>query len=456
MAKKLLICWVLLVLWSVGYAQVGTNLPATTAVTTLSILKRTELLKNLNKSVAVEGYYYDGSIPMILDKFERVQVDMMLPEDSYVPIVGPVPAGLKWGSRIKIEGKVLRPTSQDPPTVRQESVILKVESPQKIKVTRPPEITSSALVSQLKLKPYLPREVIGIPGQKYAVLIAGGGSPSNNHVRYWNDLKTMYNILTANGYRSENIYVVYADGIGRDSTMRVNYSATRGNISTLFNTLATKLTNKDTLYIMLNDHGGGILTTATGWHPPGVYGGVLDTNGDENESYSEASLNIDVNGDGDKTDVFRIDETLSLWNQFITDDQFAAEVNKIRNYKRIIIQMKQCFSGGFIADLTSPNRIVMSSCSPTEISWAHSSLQFGEFTFWYFAALTGNKPDGSGSVNANSNGDSYVSIVEAYNFAKSNDSWPEVPHYEDNGVSPAQSTPVPANGDGELGASISL
>jgi hypothetical protein len=119
----------------------------------------------------------------------------------------------------------------------------------------------------------MPRQV------KYAVLIAGGANPGNNHVRYWNDLSTMYGILRANGYKAADIYVLYADGTARDASMPVNYSATRANITTVFNLLAPKMSSFDKLYIMLNDHGGGLLTETINGYSPGVYGGVDDSKG---------------------------------------------------------------------------------------------------------------------------------------------------------------------------------
>jgi hypothetical protein len=423
----------------------------------MGAITRNQLLQQVNKIVKIEGYYYDGSIPMVIDDMERVKIDMVLPPDSYVPIVGPRPVGLRAGDKITVQGTIQRPTAQDPQSVRRESLVIRVAAAQSISrlqaatlqiAQRPFQVGAIRVVGGISVGP---RQV------KYAVLIAGGANPGNNHQRYWNDLSTMYGILRASGYNASNIYVLYADGAARDASMPVNYSATRANIATVFNLLASKMSSLDKLYIMTNDHGAGILTTAVNGYSPGIYGGVNDSSGDEaGESYSEATYHTDMSGDGDQNDSFRVDEVLNLWYDQITDDQFAAEVNKITNYGTMIIQMKQCFSGGFVADLTRPNRIVMSSASPTQISWAHSSLQYGEFTYWYFAALTGNKPDGSGAVNADTNGDGKVSILEAYNFARSHDTASETPFYEDNGATPAHSGAVPSGGDGTLGQTIFL
>jgi hypothetical protein len=129
-------------------------------------------------------------------------------------------------------------------------------------------------------------------------------------------------------------------------------------------------------------------------------------------------------------------------------------VNKITNYDRILITMEQCFSGSFIPSLTAARRTVMTACSATESSWARAGLVYDEFTFWYFAALTGSKPDGTGAVNADTNGDGKISIVEAYNFARSHDGASETPYFEDDGVAPGHSGAMPAGGDGVQSATI--
>jgi len=442
-----------------GQTSAGAVAPRTATISRVQILspsilrvRGAEMQQLLTKQVTVEGFYYDGSIPMVVDKFDRVLLDMPLPREAYVPIVGPVPTGLKSGARISVTGTLRQPTAGSPTAVQREPSYVSVSNSNQITVLQPPVTL-------------LPRILVRMPGvqvvqipTKYAVLIAGGADYANNHPRYWNDLKAMYGILRSKGYKADQIYVIYADGVAKDSSMPVNYSATKANIATVFNQLASKMTTSDDLYIMTNDHGGGFMAAATGGYPPGLYGGVIDTNGDEgSEGISEATYNLDLNGDGDRNDTVSVDETLWLWNDInMTDDEFAAEVNKITRFEKIAIQMKQCFSGGFIADLTAPNRIVMSSCTPTQLSWSASSLQFGEFTFWYFAALTGNKPDGSGTVNADTNGDGKISILEAYNFARSHDTRPETPFYEDNGVWPCHSGAMPSGGEGALGASTYL
>jgi len=370
------------------------------------ILRTPQLLQSINKIVTIKGFFYDGSIPMIVSDMELIRQDRPLPPDAYVPLAGPRPSNLKWGDKIEVKGKLEAPSPNDPPDIKSEAIVIRPANVNKIKVLKASPILASLKVVKINLTNIYP-----IIKTKYAVLIVGGINSANNHIRYWNDLKTMYSILRARGFDAANIYVLYANGVPRDSSTPVHYSATRANVSTVFTQLASKVSAADTVYIMLNDHGG-----TSGSH-----------------------------------------STLCLWGEDMLDSEFATQVNKINNYDKIIIQMKQCFSGGFIDDLTKPKRIVMSSCTPTQVSYAKSTLDFGEFTFWYFSALTGNKPDGSGSVNADANSDGKISIMEAWNFARSHDSAPETPQYEDNGVPPPHGGgSMPMGGDGPLGAATWL
>lgn len=387
----------------------------------LGVITRNQLLLQVDKEVEVEGFYYDGSIPMVVDSMETVRMDKVMPLDKYVPIVGPRPTGLEWGARIKVKGRVQRPTAGDPLGVQGQSVILRVSGAAQIQVLQASVQLYNPL-AQVRIVSKFAGRITVNRQDKYAVLIAGGWNAANSHLRYWHDLVAMYNILKNAGYTPANIYVIYADGVARDGSIPVNYSATKANISTVFTQLAAKMDALDTLYIMTNDHGDP---------------GTGDPSGDETATHT--------------------DESLCIWNQVLmTDDEFAAEMNKIQAYDKIIMQMKQCFSGGMIDDATKPNRIIMSSSSATQVSYGRMANDYGEFTFWYFSALTGNKPDGTGAVNADANNDGKVSIMEAWNFARSHDTAPETPFYEDNGVKPGHSGAMPAGGEGVIGAATYL
>lgn len=422
-----------------------------------SILQARGNLKKLQEIVTVEGFYYDGSVPMIVDDIERTQVDMIMPTESYVPLTARV-ASLKNGDRVSVTGRLVSPEASQ--KLQDEPSVLRIEGnvASKIRVLEPSKWRSmkdfSTIPGVLKFLP-----------TKYAVLIAGGYNPSNSHLRYWNDLKTMYAILKARGYAPSRITVIYADGVGRDASMPVNYSATKANIQAAFSSLGTKMTSQDDLYVMLNDHGGGFLDHAISSYALGVYGGVIDPTNTDGKAISESAFNMDLNGDGDKTDVVHFHNTLALWGDSMTDIEFSNAVGAVANYNEMKIQMKQCFSGGFAFALAAPKRIVISSAGPNEVSWGHGDgSQFGNFTYWYFSALTGQTPDGvpapfpspaSATVNADSNSDGKMSMLEAYDYARIHDlvslSSAETPFYSDNGSPPVSGALSPASGQGARG-----
>ncbi len=117
----------------------------------------------------------------------------------------------------------------------------------------------------------------------------------------------------------------------------------------------------------------------------------------------------------------------------------------------VILVAEQCFSGGFLDDLTGPNRLMMSAADDVQITARGGRDAYNEFTFWFMSALSGLKPDGSGSVNADADGNGRVSVGEAYNFAVANNSTDERPCFEDNALRSFSRGAIPAGQEGVLG-----
>ncbi len=110
----------------------------------------------------------------------------------------------------------------------------------------------------------------------YAVIISGGGYREKNFERYWNDCSAIYKTLVnIYGYSDNHIYVLMSDGTssGKDLHMNdgsyksspldldgdgdndIQYSATKSNITKVFDKLKNTLTKKDNLFIYTTDHG---------------------------------------------------------------------------------------------------------------------------------------------------------------------------------------------------------
>src|SRR5438477_650414 len=71
------------------------------------------------------------------------------------------------------------------------------------------------------------RRAAGSTSNVFVMLLAGGVDPANNHQRYWNDLGLAYHLFKDDkGCPADNIYVLYADGKGRDTDVPVDAAAT--------------------------------------------------------------------------------------------------------------------------------------------------------------------------------------------------------------------------------------
>jgi len=289
----------------------------------------------------------------------------------------------------------------------------------------------------------------------WAIVISGGANYWNNHARYWNDLSEMYEILTDTyGYDEDNVFVLYADGdppvadpdaLDPDEdplppppydgncwdaanahayypTDIIDYAATSANIDTVTDLIAASGHCGDTLFVFVTDHGGG--------------GG-----------------------------------TINLWGESISSATFASHMNDITKYLWRAFEMEQCFSGEMIPDLSDPNTAIATAAGDTTSCGAGSSLfYYDPFVYYFNAALKGEfpSPAGGGSVDpsshsssnvgdADADSDGKVSFVEAYNYAYPLSWCDEDEQYDDNGDGVSQETgPMPAGGDGPLGALIFL
>ena len=170
-------------------------------------IRSPELLRSLDREVTVEGFYYAGSIPMIIDDIRRTYDNIEMPTDSYIPLVGLRPVGIKSGDRISVTGVIWKPRTNDPKAVMDESVIIQSMNFRRISASEENRIRTATPIDRLKDRvsslPPIPDKKIpsssadrlrdrmrvpsaekiealgqGVmhPQRKFAVLIAGGGN----------------------------------------------------------------------------------------------------------------------------------------------------------------------------------------------------------------------------------------------------------------------------------------
>ena len=185
----------------------------------------------------------------------------------------------------------------------------------------------------------------------YAIIISGGGNADNNFYRYYNNSALIYNVLTGvYGYSKSHIKLLFANGINNSNGMNygtdplfpilndypldfdgdglcdIDYSATSSNLYSVFASLSNTLTEGDNLFIFVTDHGDRLYDT----------------------SY------------------------ICLWGENISSYSFASLVDMIPSSVKIQILLGQCYSGGFVSDLSANNRVIATACSAYEGALATS------------------------------------------------------------------------------------
>jgi hypothetical protein len=260
------------------------------------------------------------------------------------------------------------------------------------------------------------REHIQLPvdpdAEKYAVLYSGGIDSDHAYYRYWNDIIYMHFILQMNGYSSDNIYVVYKNGVGEDPYTPVDYPATHASLDTVFGLLSDQMGARDTLFFYTTNHGGS--------------GGI--------------SVWGPMDGSGALTHA-----QVSNWLDSITCDH-------------MIIVMEQCVSGKFIQYISASNRVILTACSDGESSYGcDTEGQWDEFVYHFMSALIGFKlPGGLGIADADYISDGKISMREAFIYAAVHDSREETPLYNDSGDGIGLGVGFVVFGTGFLGDTIFL
>ncbi len=249
----------------------------------------------------------------------------------------------------------------------------------------------------------------------YAVIVSGGYNLLNNHIRYWGDAAYVYSTLTLKyGYPKTNIYALVSDGLdpaadrsdnsnspfdldgdGLDDTRA---AATAANVSNVLVELQGRLQPGDQLFVFFTDHGS-------------------------------------PTGGGGEWDV-----ELNLWNmEVLRDIDLKALTEPIAC--PVIFAMEQCYSGGFLNDLTQSNRAVATAAYYNESSYAGNTYPFfDQWAYHWTAAVRGFYPQTNAPwidttpCDGDLNGDGFVSFEEADRYAFAHKYSRDNPMYADHPV----------------------
>lgn len=255
-------------------------------------------------------------------------------------------------------------------------------------------------------KPYVPKTYQNLSSSElaasrrtYAIILSGGANKNNNNERYWNDCSFIYQTLVNRyGVPKDNIIPIMSDGNNPDEDMRlvrggyasqnldldgdnepdIELAATNDNVSSALLSLYNRMGKDDHLFFYVIDHGG--------------------------------------------SDDYISESYICLWNGGTLYDHTLAGLLEPFCQKGVNVNvvLGQCFAGGFNDDLTKVGCVVASACTGGQSSYARSDIRYDEFVYHWTSAVNGANHCGS-RVNADTNGDGFVSMEEAFKYAKSND-----------------------------------
>ena len=241
----------------------------------------------------------------------------------------------------------------------------------------------------------------------YAIILNGGISLLSNHERYWNDCSFIYQTLVNRyGVPKDNIYPLMSDGTNPDFDIRctaggymtqsldldfdgeneIKLAATKANVRSTLSSLASKMEKDDHLFIYVIDHGG--------------------TNDYNTNSY------------------------ICLWgNESLYDYELAEMLTPFTSkLVNVNVVLGQCFSGGFIDNLTKTGCVVAAASKGSESSWACSKIPYDEFVYRWTCAVNGADHLGQ-AIKADTDNNGRVTMDEAFLYAKRHDIKDEHPQY---------------------------
>ncbi len=219
---------------------------------------------------------------------------------------------------------------------------------------------------------------ITIDPTKWAIILGGGYDGISDMSSIQTECREIY-IMLRDKYRysEEQIIAMYTiEGALTDldydtSDTEVDYIFNRENINYVFNHLSSNLEQGDTLSIFVMTHG--------------------ETSGNDNSSI------------------------ILLGKEYFTDFEFATQLNKIPNNIPINVIMGQCFSGGFIDNISARCKHIVTSCSGSESAYPTLDLSRSEFYRHWLGAMN-DFDTFTPSTDADANQNRIISFQEAFDY----------------------------------------
>lgn len=248
-------------------------------------------------------------------------------------------------------------------------------------------------------KTALPNKAKSAAERTYAVILSGGHNQVSNYERYWNDCSFVYQTLVNKyGVPKNNISVVMSDGtdpaadmhattggyksspldLDNDGQPDIQYAATRANVRNVLSSLSQRIGKDDHLFFYVIDHGG--------------------TRDKNNQSY------------------------ICLWNGESLHDYELADWLRPFNEKSVYVNavLGQCFSGGFIEELSKVGCFVAAASKGSESSWSCGDIPYDEFVYQWTSAINEGNAFGQ-PVYSDVDNNHRVTMEEAFDYAYQHD-----------------------------------
>ncbi len=273
----------------------------------------------------------------------------------------------------------------------------------------PPDVDMTLLAGHITLrfntsqKPYVAKGELSLEEQEaanrtYAIILNGGINKNANHERNWNDCSFIYQTLVKkHGVPKDNVSVLMADGADPADDMRlydlsygsspldldfdglpdVQYAATVDNLKNVIVNLKTKMGKDDHLLFFVAGAGGSTI-------------------------------------DGNRTPHIR------LWGEervayLALDVMLSPLISKGITFNAVL---GQSYGGDFLLESKGiPGSVWASATDEAGAPFACHNKPYREFLYQWTSAVNGADSRGD-AVEADSDGDGFVSMSEASSFAK--------------------------------------
>ena len=241
-------------------------------------------------------------------------------------------------------------------------------------------------------------------GNKWAIIISGGGTTQSNYYRYWNDCSFFYKTLkNVYGLTASNIRVAMSDGMHPAN----DYMAPNG------------------------------LPESSPWDLDGDGIGDIQHLGTKEGVISAIDYVSAHALPGDEVIIFVTNRSASLlypgygfplwvWgNEYMSSQEFRDALDDISPKVTKHIVLGQEYNGYFASVLQGLQQSTISA-SGSFGGMPTSDYEYTEFLYHWTAAIAGEYPDGS-TADADANSDGVITLREAFNYAEANDMTTEEP-----------------------------